>query len=61
MQLQEIQKKIHEIREQKVMLDFDIAELYETETKNLNKAVKETFHGFLKTLCFNLLKRNGNI
>jgi hypothetical protein len=33
MQLEKIQTKIYEIREQKVMLDFDLAELYETETK----------------------------
>ncbi len=40
MQLQVIQKKIYEIRGQKVMLDFDLAELYEVETRVLNQAVK---------------------
>ena len=39
MQLQNIETRIHEVRGQKVMLDFDLAELYEIETKNLNKAV----------------------
>lgn len=34
-----IQTKIYEIRGQKVMLDFDLAELYEVETKVLNQAV----------------------
>jgi len=33
MQLQVIQTKIYEVRGQKVMLDFDLAELYETETR----------------------------
>jgi len=33
MELIVIQKKIYEIRGHKVMLDFDLAELYETETK----------------------------
>lgn len=33
MQLQTIQEKIFEIRGLKVMFDFDLAELYETETK----------------------------
>ena len=33
MDLQIIQDKIYEIRGQKVMLDFDLAELYGTETK----------------------------
>ena len=31
-----IENKIYEIRGQKVMLDFDLAEMYEIETKNLN-------------------------
>jgi len=33
-----IQNKIHEIRGHKVMLDFDLAELYEVQTKALNQA-----------------------
>ena len=33
MELTIIQQKIYEIREQKVMLDFDLAELYSVETK----------------------------
>lgn len=35
MQLVIIQKKIHEVRGQKVMLDFDLAILYEVETRAL--------------------------
>ena len=35
MELQVIQNKIYEVRGQKVMLDFDIAELYGSETKRL--------------------------
>ena len=35
-----IEKKILLIRGEKVMLDADLAELYEVETFNLNKAVK---------------------
>lgn len=37
MQLQVIQTKIYEVRGQKVMLDYDIAELYEVETRILNQ------------------------
>lgn len=33
-----IEKKIYEIRGQKVMLDSDLAALYEVETSYLNKA-----------------------
>ena len=39
-ELQLIQSKIYEIRGQKVMLDFDPAEMYEVETRSLNQAVK---------------------
>ncbi|MBP8086490.1 MAG: ORF6N domain-containing protein, partial [Saprospiraceae bacterium] len=38
MEIQTIQSKIYEIRGQKVMLDFDLAHLYETETKVLKQA-----------------------
>lgn len=40
MELQLIQSKIYEIRGQKVMLDFDLAEMYGTETKYLKRSVK---------------------
>ena len=36
MELQIIQNKIFEVRGQYVMLDFDLAEMYQTETKVLN-------------------------
>ena len=42
----DIQTKIHEIRGQKVMLDFDLAELYRVETKVLNQAVKRNTDRF---------------
>ena len=35
MELQPIQSKIYEIRGQRVMLDFDLAELYQVETRQL--------------------------
>ena len=35
-----IENKIYEIRGQKVMLDFDLAEMYEVTTGNFNKAIK---------------------
>ena len=38
--LQIIQSKIYEIRGQKVMLDFDLAELYSIETRGLKQAVR---------------------
>ena len=46
MELQPIQSKIYEIRGQRVMLDFDLAELYGVTTGNLNKAVKRNIERF---------------
>lgn len=45
-QLQLIQSKIYEIRGQKVMLDFDLAEMYGTETKRLKEAVRRNIRRF---------------
>lgn len=45
-QLQLIQSKIYEIRGQKVMLDFDLAEMYGTETKYLKRSVKRNIERF---------------
>ena len=41
-----IQNLIYEIRGQKVMLDFDLAKLYQVETKVLNQAVKRNIKRF---------------
>ena len=35
-----VQNLIHEFRGKKVMLDFDLARLYQVETKVLNQAVR---------------------
>ena len=45
-QLELIQSKIYEIRGQRVMLDFDLAELYQVETRVLNQAVKRNIDRF---------------
>ena len=50
--LQLIQSKIYEIRGQKVMLDFDLAELYQVETRVLNQAVKRNIDRFPKDFMF---------
>ena len=53
-QLQLIQSKIYEIRGQKVMLDFDLAELYQVETRRLNEAVKRNIKRFPDDFMFQL-------
>ena len=54
MDLQVIQNKIHEIRGHKIMLDFDLAILYEVETKALNLAVKRNSQRFPVDFMFQL-------
>mgnify|MGYP000895782530 FL=1 len=54
MNLQIIQNKIYEIRGQRVMLDFDLAELYGVETKNLNLSVKRNIKRFPPDFMFQL-------
>jgi phage regulator Rha-like protein len=46
--------KIHIIRDQKVMLDFDLAILYEVETKRLNEQVKRNLERFPEDFMFRL-------
>ena len=46
MDIQIIQNKIYEIRGQRVMLDFDLAELYQVETKRLKEAVRRNIERF---------------
>lgn len=45
-QLQRIESKIYEIRGKRVMLDFDLAQLYEVETKRLKEAVRRNIERF---------------
>ena len=54
--LEQIQTMIYEIRGQKVMLDSDLAILYEVETFNLNKAVKRNIERFPDDFMFQLTK-----
>jgi TolA-binding protein len=44
--LQLIQTKIYEVRGSKVMLDFDLAEMYQVETRVLNQAVRRNIDRF---------------
>jgi hypothetical protein len=54
-------RKIYVTREQKVMPDFDLAALYEVETKVFNQAVKRNGERFLRILCFVLAQKNGKL
>jgi len=54
MEIAVIQSKIYEIRGVKVMLDKDLAELYQVTTGNLNKAVKRNIKRFPPDFMFQL-------
>lgn len=56
MNVQVIQNKIYEIRGIKVMLDFDLAVLYQTETKRLKEAVRRNKRRFPEDFMFELTK-----
>ena len=53
-EIQIIQQKIYGIRGQRVMLDFDLAELYQVETRALNQAVKRNIDRFPDDFMFRL-------
>ncbi|HTN05270.1 ORF6N domain-containing protein [Agriterribacter sp.] len=52
--IRSIQNRIYEIRGEKVMLDFDLAALYEVETKVLNQSVKRNSKRFPADFMFRL-------
>ncbi len=53
-ELEPVKRKIYEIRGQRVMLDFDLAMLYEVETRSLNQTVKRNARRFPNDFMFQL-------
>lgn len=56
-----IENKIYVFRGQKVMLDSDLAELYNVETRVLNQAVKRNSDRFPEDFMFQLSKKEFEI
>jgi hypothetical protein len=54
--IQSIQNRIYDVRGERVMLDFDLALLYEVETRILNQAVKRNLERFPEDFMFRLTK-----
>ena len=52
--IKSIQNRIYELRRERVMLDFDLATLYEIETRILNQAVKRNIKRFPPDFMFQL-------
>jgi hypothetical protein len=61
MELSIIQSKIYEIRGHKVMLDFDLAEMYQVYTKALKQAVRRNINRFPDDFMFELSKSEVDI
>lgn len=55
--IRSIQNRIYEVRGQRVLLDRDLAALYEVETRILNQAVKRNIKRFPKDFMFQLSKK----
>jgi len=55
--IEKIEKTIYLIRGQKVMLDRDLAELYQVQTKALNQAVRRNFDRFPADFMFQLSEK----
>jgi hypothetical protein len=58
--IQSIQNRIYEIRGERVMLDFDLAAIYEVPTKALNQAVKRNLKRFPEDFMFRLTPKEWN-
>jgi ORF6N domain len=56
--IQSIQNRIYQIRGERVILDRDLAVLYEIETKVLNQAVKRNIRRFPKDFMFQLTRED---
>ncbi|TAG99811.1 MAG: ORF6N domain-containing protein, partial [Sphingobacteriales bacterium] len=52
--IKSIQNRIYNIRGERVLLDFDLAALYEVETRVLNQAVKRNIKRFPEDFMFQL-------
>jgi len=54
MELEQIKSSILEIRGKKVILDFELAKLYQTETKRLKESVRRNIRRFPSDFMFEL-------
>ena len=52
--VENIEKKLVEIRDQRVLIDSDVAEIYGVATKRINEAVKNNPDRFPKGYCFEI-------
>ena len=55
-----IENMIYEIRGKQVMIDSDLARIYETETRRINEAVKRNIERFPERFCFRITEEEYN-
>ena len=60
MELNIIQNKIDQVRGVRVMLDFDLAELYQVETRVLKQTVRRNLDRFPEDFMFELTEQEHN-
>ena len=60
MELNIIQNKIYQVRGVRVMLDFDLAELYQVETRVLKQTVRRNLDRFPEDFMFELSEQEYN-
>ena len=58
--LEKIQSRIYEVRGVRVMLDFDLAALYQVETKVLKQTVRRNLERFPEDFMFEMTEREYN-
>ena len=59
--LEKIQSRIYEVRGVRVMLDFDLAALYQVETRVLKQAVRRNIERFPEDFLFRLTLEESNL
>ena len=59
--LEKIQDRIYEVRGVRVMLDFDLAALYQVETRVLKQAVRRNLERFPEDFLFRLTLEESNL
>ncbi len=59
--VESLQNRIYTIRGIQVMIDRDLAELYEVETRRLNEQVRRNIERFPKEFMFQLLESELNL
>ena len=59
--LEKIQNRIHEVRGVRVMLDFDLAALYQVETRVLKQTVRRNLERFPEDFMFEMTENEYNL